>query len=310
MGSSMFSGCSTNSLEPSTTERFIAKIATNITKTTLQSSTTPTSIVTDVERQETTEIPKSTATLDADAWQQMPVIPKLSERALQIYENGIKQGTNPNAFSKIGDCESRTTWFLSTFDGDPSMYSLGEYQDLQPVIDHYRGSWSRLSQAAKPGFTTAAVLSPLWADPEQCEKDETPLACEFRIHNPSVVLINMGTNDVPHKDRFEENLRAIAEYCISRGVLPILGTKADNLEGDNSINETIAKLAYEYDIPLWNFWLAVQPLPGHGLQPDGAHLTYAGSYFDRPGNLDNAWPMRNLTALQVLQVVIEKVDVK
>jgi hypothetical protein len=259
---------------------------------------------------EKTEISKSTATLSADEWQQMPVIPKLSERAMKIYESGIMQGTNPNAFSKIGDCESRTTWFLSTFDSDPSTYSLGEYQDLQSVIDHYQGSWSRLSQAAKSGFTAASVLSPLWADPEQCEKDETPLACEFRIHNPSVVLINMGTNDVPHKERFEENLRAIIEYCIPRGVLPILGTKADNLEGDNSINVTISKLAYEYDIPLWNFWLAVQPLPGHGLQPDGAHLTYAGSYFDRPGNLDNAWPMRNLTALQVLQAVLERADVK
>jgi hypothetical protein len=269
-----------------------------------------TSIVADTEMPEKTEISKSTATLSADAWQQMPVIPKLSERALRIYESGIKQGTNPNAFSKIGDCESRTTWFLSIFDGDPSMYSLGEYQDLQSVIDHYRGSWSRLSLAAKSGFTAASVLSPLWADPEQCQKDETPLACEFRIHNPSVVLINMGTNDVPHKERFEENLRAIIEYCISRGVLPILGTKADNLEGDNSINVTITKLAYEYDIPLWNFWLAVQPLPGHGLQPDGAHLTYAGNYFDRPGNLNNAWPMRNLTALQVLQVVMERADVK
>ncbi len=64
--------------------------------------------------------------------------------------------------------------------------------------------------------------------------------------------------------------------------MPILATKADNLEGDQAINATIARLAYEYDLPLWNFWLAVQPLPDHGLQPDGSHLTWAGPYFDDP----------------------------
>ena len=47
--------------------------------------------------------------------------------------------------------------------------------------------------------------------------------------------------------------------------VPIIATKADNLEGDNSINATVAQIAYDYGIPLWNFWAAVQPLPNHGL---------------------------------------------
>ncbi len=291
-------------------KQFISTATSTLKKITLQASITPSPTPVPAEELSTTTLPISTATLKSDAWQQMPVIPRLSERALQIYTTGIERGTNPNAFSKIGDCESGTTWFLAAFDSNPPMYGLGEYQDLQKVINYYQGSWGRLSQAAKSGFTATSVMSPLWADPDQCEKNETPLACEFRIHNPSVVLINMGTNDTPHKERFEDSLRVVIEYCITNGVLPILGTKADNLEGDNSINATIAKLAYEYDIPLWNFWLAVQPLPGHGLQPDGAHLTYAGSYFNRPGNLDNAWPIRNLTALQVMQVVMQQTGAK
>jgi hypothetical protein len=82
--------------------------------------------------------------------------------------------------------------------------------------------------------------------------------------------------------------------------VPVLSTKADNLEKDESINAIIARLAQEYDIPLWNFWAAVQGLPSAGLQPDGAHLTFASPFFDLPDNMEHAWPVRNLTALQTL----------
>ena len=121
------------------------------------------------------------------------------------------------------------------------------------------------------------------------------------MNNLSIVIISMETwwAHKPAKD-YEKNLWQVVEYALS---LTILATKADNLEGDHAINATIARLAYEYDIPLWNFWLAVQPLPDHGLQPDGSHLTWAGPYFDDPIRMQAAWPWRNLTALQVLDVV-------
>jgi len=82
-------------------------------------------------------------------------------------------------------------------------------------------------------------------------------------------------------------------------------TKADNLEGDQMLNLTMVRLAYEYDLPVWNFWLAVQGLPAHGLQPDGAHLTHAPNKFSDPVALLSAWPVRNLTALQVLDVIMQ-----
>jgi hypothetical protein len=85
--------------------------------------------------------------------------------------------------------------------------------------------------------------------------------------------------------------------------VPILYTKASNLEGDWSINATTARLAYEYDVPLWNFWRAVQPLPGHGLRPDGMHVTWGYNFFDDPVAMSNGWPWRNLTALQALEAV-------
>ena len=102
---------------------------------------------------------------------------------------------------------------------------------------------------------------------------------------------------------YESYLWAIIEFSIAHGTVPILGTKADNIEGDGSINQVIVKLAKEYDVPLWNYWAAVQPLPNHGLIFDGFHLTWARNYFDRPDVMQNAWPWRNLTALQAIDAV-------
>jgi hypothetical protein len=117
----------------------------------------------------------------------------------------------------------------------------------------------------------------------------------------------LGTNDVWHPDEFEPQMRKIIEYSIENGTIPILATKADNQDSDHSINATIARLAWEYDIPLWNFWAAVEPLPAHGLQEDEVHLTWGRTAFDDPEAMKRAWPVRNLTALQVLDAVWRKV---
>jgi hypothetical protein len=242
--------------------------------------------------------------LPPEDWQAWPVVPeRVSPRVLEIYQHGLELGSNPQAYSKIGDCEATPAWFLGAFDGKPEEYSLGEYVYLQEVIDNFRGSHSRTSLAAGRGYSTANVLSPLWADSTACETNETPLACEIRLQRPSFALVALGSNDVYHQDGFTANMRQILDFLIENGVVPILATKADNLEGDHAINLEIARLAYEYDLPLWNFWLAIQPLPDHGLQEDGAHLTWAGPYFDDPNRMLAAWPWRNLSALQTLDSV-------
>ena len=90
---------------------------------------------------------------------------------------------------------------------------------------------------------------------------------------------------------------------MAHNVIPILATKADNLEGDHSLNEVIARVAFQYDIPLWNFWAAVQSIPFKGLTEDKFHLTFGKNYFDDPVEMENAWPIRNLTALQAIDAV-------
>lgn len=241
-----------------------------------------------------------TPTYDPEKWTEMPVIPHLSERVREIYQKGLEMGNHPRAFSKVGDCGSTPSWFLGDFDRGPRFYNLGEYTYLQTVIDHYRGSFERTSLAALAGYNTSSVLTPLWSKKEYCKNDESPLVCEYRLHRPVIALITLGANDVYHIESFEPQLRKIIEFSIEQGVIPVLATKPDNLEKDHRINRITVQLATEYQIPLWNYWKAVQPLPNHGLQDDGVHITFAANDFSNPLNMQAGWPIRNLTALQVL----------
>ncbi len=240
------------------------------------------------------------------SWMQLPVIPELSRKALDILKAGKKAGTNTRAFSKVGDCDTSTDWYLKDFDLGPTYYNLGQYADqFTPVIQYYAGSFGRKSLTATPGFSAASVLSTYWTDITQCKADELPLECEYRIHNPAVVLISLGTNDGYNPPVFKENLRQIVEATLKENRLPILMTKADNTEGNYSINADIAALAAEYELPLWNFWAAVQSLSNHGLQEDQIHLTFYKDDFTDPTAADTAWYWRNFTALEMLNQVLQ-----
>ena len=248
------------------------------------------------------------ATFDPNTWQDFPVIPVVSEGAREIYRRGLSLGNNPHTFAKVGDCQNVPSMFLSIFDHE-GFYSLGEDQaHLEELIEWFEGSYSRESEAVRRGFNAASVVSPLWANPVSCEAGETPLDCELRLHQPSIALVSLETWWEGDPDNYEKYVRDILETLIENGTLPILATKADNLEGDHRINIILARLAYEYDIPLWNFWRAIQSLPNHGLMEDGFHLTFAENHFDDPEAMLAAWPWRNLTALQSLAAVWQGVS--
>jgi hypothetical protein len=115
--------------------------------------------------------------LDPEDWQNWPIIPTVSAEARAIYEAGLEKGTDPERFSKVGDCQNITTYFLAAFD-DPDFYVLGpEYEDLQDTIDQFSGSWSRESASVAGGMNVASVLSPFWADKAICDSNESPLEC-------------------------------------------------------------------------------------------------------------------------------------
>lgn len=193
-----------------------------------------------------------------------------------IYAVGQVLGRNPFAFSKLGDSTIENPHFLARFDdarlGNVT-YHLGEYAYLQAVIRFYEGSFNRQGEAVIRGLHAWSVFNPQWASPN-CLADEGVLACEIRVHNPSIIFIRLGTNDVGVPEGFDRDMRRIIEYCLSQGVIPILGTKADLRDGNPSPNNaTIRRLADEYNIPLWDFERLAQTLPNRGLDLDNHHLT-------------------------------------
>lgn len=249
--------------------------------------------------------PPPTATLSPDAWQSLPVVPGVSDAARRIYGSGQKLGNDTHAFSILGDCLSFPINLFGNFGKGPNHYNLGEYTYLQPVIDWFKDSFNRQSITLGDGFNTAAVLSPLRNDPQQCQSDESPLVCEYRVHKPVFALISLGTDDnQTPPETYEKRMRQIVEYTISQGIIPILSTKADNREGDNAFNRIVAGLAYEYDVPLWNFWAAVQSLPQQGVANERGHLTWADpNRLDATYVLKVAVPVRTITGLRTLDAV-------
>jgi hypothetical protein len=249
---------------------------------------------------------KPTLTPFPEEWMGLPVVPEVSERAVEIYRQGLKRGNDPNTFSKIGDCQNVTDFFFSAFE-NPASYTLGEeYAYLAPAVEQFQGSFGRESLAVEGGMNVAAVLSPLRADPALCGGKYSPLICEILRHRPVIAIISFeewwGEKSA---ETYGGYMRQVVEQTIAQGVVPILVTKADNLEGDYSINQTIVDIAREYEIPLWNFWRAVQDLPDQGLRDDNFHLTYKKHcyHFDQAECLDYAWTIRNLTGLQSLHAV-------
>ncbi len=224
--------------------------------------------------------------------------------AREYYEYGLALGRDPAAFSKLGDCNTENGRFLVMFE-PPTDYRLGaRYSYLQPTIDYFQGSFARESLAAKSGFSAASLLDPTWADPAFCQAGETPLDCELRVNNPSLALVMLGTHVPGSAAALDASMRRLLDTTLAAGVLPILATKADNVEGDDHVNAVIRALAAEYQLPLWDFWAAVQPLPAAGLSSDGIHFTYGRSYFDDDWAMTRGWTWRNLTALLTLDSVL------
>jgi len=201
-------------------------------------------------------------TLDPANWKEFPVIPNVDPSVRAVYEYGQRLGNDPHTFSIFGDCQSRPDAFFGVFENDSSAVA-NLSPELQETVANFRGSFNRESPTSQDGTTPGALLWSQWHRGEYgCSFDETPVACELRIHHPSFVLIQIGTH---FESRNTEYLRKIILQLMDAGVVPILATKADNRELDDRINRAMALLASEYDLPLWNFWAALSDLPNRGL---------------------------------------------
>ncbi len=292
----MISGCSgifpsPQAETPSPTPPPSTQMATQVPKPT----ETKMAEISETESTKDTSTPVPTATpyvqLGPDDWQTWPIIPSLSPEMMEVYQRGLELGRDPHVFSVIGDCQSSPTYFLSIY--DEGRYTLSEDKAyLQDTIVWYAGSFSHLSITVKNGMTASGVLNPMWGDNELCESREVPVTCEVQMSNPTLVIISLGTNWLPATsyEQYVHYLSEIVNILLTHGVIPVLSTKADNVEGDYSRNLAMAQVAYDYSVPLWNFWAATKDLPNHGLDQSRDNV-----YLVRDG-----WDVRNQSALELL----------
>jgi len=260
--------------------------ATATAKVTVTPSLTPTPTITPTATPDTRLKPRD--------WAAWPVVPAVSARAKEIYLQGVELSVTPRTFSVVGDCQSEPEVFLGIYATD-RYYLSNDYQYLQETINDFQSSFSHKSVSVRDGLSAPSALSALWADPQVCQPDENPVQCELRLYKPTLVFINLGTvwREGASADKYEAYLRQIVDLVIANGALPILSTKADNVEGDHGINLATARVAYDYDIPLWNFWAAANYLPNHGLDPERNDIYLT----------PDAWDVRNFVALRTLDAI-------
>lgn len=237
----------------------------------------------------------STTPTGSEDWKSLPVIPVVDASVRDIYEYGQTLGNDPHAFSIFGDCQTRPREFFGVFETDPIVVESLSLE-LQETVNYFQGSFNRESSTSQDGTTPGSLLWTQWHRGEYgCSFAETPVECELRVHNPSLVIIQVGTH---FESRNTEYLRRVILQLMDAGVVPILATKADNREKDERINRDMSMLAAEYDLPLWNFWAAVSDLPNRGLYRRDDRPLQGAIYLT-----DEASEIHRMTGLAALNAV-------
>lgn len=253
------------------------------------------------------------------------LITGINNHARAIYARGQALGNRPNVFAKVGDSITVSNHMLHPI--GEGHYELDEFEYLQPVINYFSAetvrqgnAFTNTSVAAGVGWNAAAVLLPRFADPSQCQPDEAPLACEYRIIQPAWALIMFGTNDVgyvPEAD-YQHNLERIVQISTDMGVVPVLSTIPPRMgyeEGVVRFNQIVREVARTNEIPLWDYYYAMAAYGDTSLTFDGVHPSMPARGHDdvaifKPQNLPYGYVLRNLSALHVLdalwhQIVLE-----
>jgi hypothetical protein len=236
------------------------------------------------------------------------LISGVSAHARQIFMRGQALGNRAHVFTRVGDSITASPYFLPS-----GSYDLGAYQNELWDTLHFYSTFGSASLAAGNGWGADRILQNGYNAPEVCGS-EPPLICEYRIRKPAVALIMIGTNDSGGVDPsvYEQNLSRIVEISIEMGVIPVLSTippklnDAWNGERARQWNVIIKNVARRYDVPLMDYWLALQNAPNYGIDADGIHPSVppdGNTARFTPENLRYGYTIRNLVALQALDAL-------
>jgi hypothetical protein len=282
---------------------------------------------------------------------EMPIIPEIDTamkaRLQEVLATGAAKGNRANVFIKVGDSITYSFEFLHGV--GCGVQVLGEYSDLTATIDYFRSTslpesyavarqgdqeithcaptsnaFNRVSATSMVGWGAESALNPVdtTTHPE-CNDGEVALTCELRLLKPAIALIMFGTNHIGIglDGEFQNKLTAVVDAVLAEGVIPVVSTIPPRLDQPNGApltefvdeaNRQIIAVTQDRQIPLWNYWLALQgpDVVNSGLKTDNVHPnTYlwdynmAGSVNFTAEALNYGYNQRNLTALQVLATI-------
>lgn len=189
----------------------------------------------------------------------------MTARGRELYRRAVKAGRDPRMFTVAGD--SNSTWQRAIGRIAAGVYDFGAHGHLRTVVARFDPAFARVSLAVRGGAGAADMFDPAKVASPDCRPDEGMFACELRLSRAGIVFIQLGTGDKFAWREFEANLRRMIDYALANDVLPVLVTKADDMESIqggasfNHINDTIRKLAREYQLPLADFYAATRSLP-------------------------------------------------
>ena len=230
-----------------------------------------------------------------------PFISPITPETKKLWQASVKAGRRADQFTVVGDCNSEPSAYLWRLSA--GSFDVSKYPELQRAVEQFAWSFTRGSSAAFSGFNSASMFDGQWASPQLCDKSEGPLTCELRRSNASIAFVSLGTGDQFTWKDFPANYQRIIDYLLENKVLPVLVTKADDLESQqggaapNFINDAVRKLGAEYGVPVIDFYAATRNLPDHGLRNEGNE-----NFHMRPEGSD----LRVLLTLQTLTAITSK----
>ncbi|HQZ99462.1 MAG TPA: SGNH/GDSL hydrolase family protein [Thermoflexales bacterium] len=192
-------------------------------------------------------------------------IPAIAQKWRAMYARAAVKGRDPRMFTVAGDSNSEYWWMMHPIAN--GQFDFSQTPDLRAVAQRFAPSFNREDMAAKGGFRAAGMFLPELTDKKICGPKEGLYECELRVSKASVVFILVGTGDHFQWREYEGNLRRMVDTAIALGVVPVLSTKADDLEEwqggapHDYINSVIRRVAAAYGLPLIDLYAGTRGLP-------------------------------------------------
>jgi hypothetical protein len=230
----------------------------------------------------------------AAAWAEVTATAARDERVFM--KTGASTTVNPNA--------------LHCFATGP--VDLGVHDDLEGTLAHYlEGDAAGTTPFDRPTLAAEVGETASWA----IAGDPSPLDAEWMLLDPRVALVHFGTNDMEAGVTYESALpgfyaamSTLLDSLIERGTVPVVHAitrRGDSAEAQlwvPTYNAVLRGMAQARLVPFVDIYVAIDPLPGHGLAGDGLHLeAYSeGACILDAAGLEHGYNQRNLVVLEGL----------